>query len=1360
METMKELVAVQKPLLLQSGNFGHWKARMRHIIRGIDEDAWTAVEQDWTAPTVVSEDKEGNKITIDKPKNQWTETEKSLSKFNSKAMSAIFAAVDLDEFGIIQGCESAKEAWDTCFTTKLNTIANESAVLGKKFKDKKLVKKLLRCLPPKFAAHKAVVKYSMDTDTMKFEKLVGLLKAEEMEANADQKTSQKSIAFTAADEKDRMSQCEENLSLLARNFNKMLKKVEKGHNKFTKFPRNEGEKGSYRNTRTEGDRGGRKRDLQCHECEGFGHFRSDCPLTKRKKLKCPECKGFGHTKSECPNALKSKDKSMIVFEDSESEDEEEDNENLMLNFVAFTAEGKEQAQTPTTETDSESDEEEIDPKVEYRKLYDNWVKISTENLQLIKEKALMKAQINILEMEQGTTNTEKEQCVTQVLEDADAGVDKIKEELMAEQKKRRELEEKLDNLREVCYQEKERARTLQGELIENHKRIRMLNTGAEKLDQILSSGQPPKKNWGLGYTGGFHVGETSSVSGTLQGFVHGGISVGELSTRPAPLKEAVEQCNPKKNLQTVSTDQPKPDKRRKGVCFLCDKRGHKKRNCYKFWSKIKQAWKRHLCYPEPRFYGKVWVAKNLLYDLPSQGEVAEPDLAEVNLVCNLAHIGPEVPEVVSNVAYTSSQVEVAKAWYFDSGCSRHMTGNHDYFNKIKRINGGQVTFGDGGQGKILGVGSLLEESQPNLINVYYVEGLKANLISVSQLCDEGLKVIFTRFDRKAVDENGNTVLFGVRSGNNCYMWCVSDQCFSAKESQLDLWHKRIGHMNTRGLSKLAKAEVVRGIPSLEASTDTVCETEGKATESFKILALQLKTEKGPIIQIRSDHGGEFRNDVFEKLCQSQGIRHQYSAPRTPQQNGVVERKNRTLQEMARAMLHGNKVSPRFWAEAINTACYIINRVYVKHGTKTTPYEIWNGKTPNRSYFHIFGCVCYILNDKDNLGKFDSRSNTGIFLGYATNSRAFRVYNYRTKTIGENINVVFDDNSQCTLEEIISDDVCHTDIRNTTPASESNESITEHEDQIHDKDDQGCDRQVEVHRNHSASDLIGDLHGERITRKKQIDFKAMVKLACFISFTEPMTIAQALQDEFWVASCHEELEQFVRLDVWDLVPPPDNVNVVGTKWIFKNKTDEEGNVIPCKMNIMFYQMDVKSAFLNGILQEEVYVAQPKGFEDPAFPNHAGFTRGGVDKTLFVQSAKQDILIVQIYVDDIIFGATHQNLVNQFVTTMTTEFQMSMVGELNYFLGLQIKQTSEGIFVSQSTYAKNLVKRFDMQTSRVANTPMSTTRKLSRDDDGPKIGQGVWMIKRAPQAAVSSLAIMCPGTAKSRNVFRCQQQRQNT
>ena len=160
------------------------------------------------------------------------------------------------------------------------------------------------------------------------------------------------------------------------------------------------------------------------------------------------------------------------------------------------------------------------------------------------------------------------------------------------------------------------------------------------------------------------------------------------------------------------------------------------------------------------------------------------------------------------------------------------------------------------------------------------------------------------------------------------------------------------------------------------------------------------------MRIRSDCGKEFENSIFSNFCNEFGISHEFSSPKTPQQNSIVEKKNCTLQEMARLMLNIKKLS--LWAKVVNTACHTINRVYFYHGTKKTPYELWKGRKPNWSYFHIFGSICYILNDREHLGKFDAKSDIGVFLHYSTNSKAYRIYNMRTQTIIVSTNVVIDD----------------------------------------------------------------------------------------------------------------------------------------------------------------------------------------------------------------------------------------------------------------------------------------------------------------------------------------------------------------
>ncbi|CAL9021727.1 unnamed protein product, partial [Prunus brigantina] len=193
-------------------------------------------------------------------------------------------------------------------------------------------------------------------------------------------------------------------------------------------------------------------------------------------------------------------------------------------------------------------------------------------------------------------------------------------------------------------------------------------------------------------------------------------------------------------------------------------------------------------------------------------------------------------------------------------------------------------------------------------------------------------------------------------------------------------------------------------------------------------------------------------------------------------------------------------------------------------------------------------------------------------------------------------------------------------------------------------------------------------------------------------------------------------------------------------------------IACHLRIKLYQMDVKSAFLNGVLQEEVYVEQPAGFKDHFYPDHVyrlkkalyglkqaprtwyerlssyllqnGYTRGAIDKTLFVKRVKSDLVVAQVYVDDIVFGSTSNFLVTEFTNIMSNEFEMSMCGELNYFLGLQVQQLKDGMFLSQTKYAKDLVAKFGLESAKPVRNPMSTTEKLHKDPTGEQIDQKLY------------------------------------
>ncbi|GJX33704.1 putative ribonuclease H-like domain-containing protein [Tanacetum coccineum] len=311
-------------------------------------------------------------------------------------------------------------------------------------------------------------------------------------------------------------------------------------------------------------------------------------------------------------------------------------------------------------------------------------------------------------------------------------------------------------------------------------------------------------------------------------------------------------------------------------------------------------------------------------------------------------------------------LELQEKGVIDSGCSRHMTGNKSYLSDYEEIDGGFVAFGGNPKGgKINGKGKI-RIGKLDFEDVYFVKELKFNLFSVSQMCDKKNIVLFTNTecvvlssDFKLLDES--QVLLRVPRKNNMYNVDLKNvipsgglTCLFAKVTldESNLWHRKLGHINFKTMNKLV------------------------------------------------------RGNLFYKM---KGIKREFSVARTPQQNGVAERKNKTLIEAARTMLADSKLPTTFWAEAVNTACYVQNRVLVIKPHNKTPYELFNGIPPIISFMRPFGCPVTILNTLDHLGKFDGKADEGFFVGYSVNSKAFRVFNSRTRIVEETLHITFLEN---------------------------------------------------------------------------------------------------------------------------------------------------------------------------------------------------------------------------------------------------------------------------------------------------------------------------------------------------------------
>jgi hypothetical protein len=376
-----------------------------------------------------------------------------------------------------------------------------------------------------------------------------------------------------------------------------------------------------------------------------------------------------------------------------------------------------------------------------------------------------------------------------------------------------------------------------------------------------------------------------------------------------------------------------------------------------------------------------------------------------------------------------------------------------------------------------------------------------------------------------------------------------------------------------------------------------------------------------IKKIRSDNGTKFKDSQIEGFLKEDDIKHEFSSPYTPQQNGVVERKNRTLMDMARTMLEEYMTSDRFWAKAINTAYYSINRLYLHRILKKTSYELLTGKKPNVSYFIVFGSKCFILVKRGRNSNFAPKVVEGFLLSYDSNIRAYRFFNKSTRLVEVSCDIVFAETNRSQVEQVDLDelddeedlcitlrnmsirDVCPQEPKEPSPAQDQpsssiqaspptqNEELAQEEDQAQDNElpqeedtNQGGDEvdqekedeqeiqyqrppHLRVHqaiqRDHPVNSILGDIQKGVTTRSR---FAHFCENYSFVSYIEPYMIEDALRDPDWVVAMQEELNIFTRNEVWHLVPRP-NQNVVGTKWVFCNKQDEHGVVTRNKARLV-------------------------------------------------------------------------------------------------------------------------------------------------------------------------------------------------
>nr|GFA65163.1 hypothetical protein [Tanacetum cinerariifolium] len=666
-----------------------------------------------------------------------------------------------------------------------------------------------------------------------------------------------------------------------------------------------------------------------------------------------------------------------------------------------------------------------------------------------------------------------------------------------------------------------------------------------------------------------------------------------------------------------------------------------------------------------------------------------------------------------------------------------------------------VRFGNNDFAVIAGYGDVVIGSMM-IKKVFYVEGLGHNLFSVGQFCDNGLEVAFrksTCFVRNEdgvdlltgdsssnlytiyfneVASNSSTFLLAKASSSSPKMKFKKDHlCSACEQGKIHRKHHKsktafasnkllyLLHMDLCGPMRVqsinGKRYVLVVVDDYSRYT-WVFFLHSKDEASEVIISFIKKTQVNLQLQVqrvRTDNGMEFKNKTLAKFFDEVGITQQFSVGRTPQQNGVVERMNRTLVEASRTMLTFTNLSSFVWAESIATTCFTQNRLIIPKRFDKTPYELINKRKPNIKFFRVFGCRCYLLNDYENVGKLKAKEDIGVFIGYSKESAAFRIYNRQAHKIHESVNVNFDETSemaskQFSLEPGLSN-LNETGKYSNRPVFKVDEaSKNDLEDLFQDFYDEYFDSLImkssttnvdtsineevfhevsESFQGESSSSSLNDdvqqstkevilpqtntqlipinmvPNGDEASSSHNV-FNERLEDAYFdasTSFHDPSnahTFYQpyphekkwtkdhphhkiiALKDADWISAMQEELDQFTRLNIWRLVPRPEGKSVIKTKWIFKNMKDESSLIIRNKARLVavgysqqegidydetfasvarieaihlflayaahkdfnVYQMDVKTAFLNGILKEEVYVGQPPGFVSKQYPNH--------------------------------------------------------------------------------------------------------------------------------------------------------------
>ena len=572
-------------------------------------------------------------------------------------------------------------------------------------------------------------------------------------------------------------------------------------------------------------------------------------------------------------------------------------------------------------------------------------------------------------------------------------------------------------------------------------------------------------------------------------------------------------------------------------------------------------------------------------------------------------------------------------------------------------------------------------------------------------------------------------------------------------------------------------------------------SKSQAYEKFvEFKALVEKQTGRKIKRVRTDNGKEFVNKRFQKLFLDHGIKHERSCDYTPQQNGTAERANGSVLSVARCLLFQAGLDKKFWAEAMNCAVYLRNRCPSRALDGLIPEEVWTGMPVNYEHLRVFGSTAHVMIPKEKRGKFDPRSRKLTFIGYSEMSKGYKFVDLKEPTmIIRSRDAHFEEDHICSTNldidfqpeepSVIETPAVTVQIQNAVKVPQIPEPrVVVIEDFEPDSfnssfnfsDSEGFqgfeDQLEEEHR-----------YPQRIRRKKQnLD---MVYSFLTVLNKAPLTMKEAVNSpdaDQWKRAMEEEISCLRKNNAWELVSRPTNQKVVSSKWLFKIKRDADGNpvrykarfvargfsqtpgvdyqdtfsptvshasvrllfALAAKMDWITEHLDVETAFLQGELQEELYIEPPQGFVEGSKVcklNKAiyglkqaayawyhtirqalaemNFKASLLEPCIFYKHSEEDKIVVTLYVDDLILFSSNRSLVNSTKNELRRRFTIRELGPVRDYLGVRINRTPDGsIHLDQQAYLDQVLERFGMTDCNGARTPMEN-HTIDDDPDAP-------------------------------------------